>query len=213
MEVDQPHLQCGLHTLRTVQQYTYAVGRPTFGTVSQQPQGSNKHGYVKTSTLADSTQIISPWKTDPRGDRRASLPAMTVTFPVSPLSSLDQTHKMGALEAGLPTQPFAAQEKNSSSFPRKLKPRNHFPPENMWKHGKEGRASQVTQTVKNLPAMHERWVRSQGGEDPLEEGRATHSSILAWRVPWTEEPAGLWSMGSPNLLTLCTSPHPLTRAV
>ena len=40
------------------------------------------------------------------------------------------------------------------------------------------------------------WVRSLGGEEPLEEGLATHSSILAWRVPWTEEPGGLQSMGS-----------------
>ena len=45
----------------------------------------------------------------------------------------------------------------------------------------------VAQTVKNLPAMQETWVRSLGWEDPLEEGMATHSSILAWRIPWTEE--------------------------
>ena len=49
--------------------------------------------------------------------------------------------------------------------------------------------------VKNLPAMLETWVQSLGGEDPLEEGRATHSSILAWRIPWTEEPDRLQSMG------------------
>ena len=50
--------------------------------------------------------------------------------------------------------------------------------------------------VKNLPAMRETWVRSLGGEDPLEKGMATHSSILAWRIPWTEESGGLQSMGS-----------------
>ena len=50
--------------------------------------------------------------------------------------------------------------------------------------------------VKNLPAMQETQVRSLGREDPLEEGMATHSSTLAWRVPWTEEPAGLRSTGS-----------------
>ena len=50
--------------------------------------------------------------------------------------------------------------------------------------------------VKNLPAMKETWVRSSGREDPLEEGMAIHSSILAWRVPWTEEPGGLQSMES-----------------
>ena len=52
--------------------------------------------------------------------------------------------------------------------------------------------------VKNLPAMQETqetWVQSLGWEDPLEEGMATHSSILAWRIPWREEPGGLQSMG------------------
>ena len=48
--------------------------------------------------------------------------------------------------------------------------------------------------VKNPPAMQETWVRSPGQEDPLENGIATHSSILAWRIPWTEEPGGLQSM-------------------
>ena len=53
--------------------------------------------------------------------------------------------------------------------------------------------------VKNLPAVQETqemWVQSLGQEDPLEEGMATHSSILAWRIPQTEEPGGLWSIGS-----------------
>jgi len=49
--------------------------------------------------------------------------------------------------------------------------------------------------VKNPPAMGETWVQSPGWEDPLEEGMATHSSILAWRIPRTEEPDGLQSMG------------------
>ena len=57
-------------------------------------------------------------------------------------------------------------------------------------------ASPVAQTVKNLPAMQKIQVRSLGREDPLEEGMATHSSVLAWRIPWTEEPSGLQSMGS-----------------
>ena len=52
-------------------------------------------------------------------------------------------------------------------------------------------ASLVSQLVKNLPAMQETWVRSLGREDLLEEGMATHSSTLAWRIPWTEEPGGL----------------------
>ena len=50
--------------------------------------------------------------------------------------------------------------------------------------------------VKNLPAMQETWVLSLGWDDPLEEGMTTHSSILAWRIGWTEEPGGLQSMGS-----------------
>ena len=57
-------------------------------------------------------------------------------------------------------------------------------------------SSLVVQMVMNLPAMWETWVRSLGWEDPLEEGMATHSSILAWRSPWTEERGGLQSMGS-----------------
>jgi len=54
----------------------------------------------------------------------------------------------------------------------------------------------VTQMVKNLSAMQETWVRSLGQEESLEKGMVTHSSILAWRLPWTEEPGGLQSMGS-----------------
>ena len=60
----------------------------------------------------------------------------------------------------------------------------------------EPRASLVAQMVKNPPAMQETWVRSLGQEDPLEEGMATHCSILAWRIPWTEELGGLQSLGS-----------------
>ena len=54
----------------------------------------------------------------------------------------------------------------------------------------------VTQMVKTLPAMQDTQVQSLGQEDSLEKGMATHSSILAWRIPWTEEPIGLESMGS-----------------
>ena len=54
----------------------------------------------------------------------------------------------------------------------------------------------VAQTVKNLPAIQETGVQSLGQEDPPEKGMATHSSILAWRIPWTEEPGSLQSMGS-----------------
>ena len=53
----------------------------------------------------------------------------------------------------------------------------------------------MAQMVKNLPAMQEIWVWSLYWEDPLKKGMATHSSILAWRIPWTEETGGLQSMG------------------
>ena len=51
----------------------------------------------------------------------------------------------------------------------------------------------MVQTLKDLPEMRETWVQSLGQEDPLEKGLATHSGILAWRIPWTEEPGGLQS--------------------
>ena len=53
----------------------------------------------------------------------------------------------------------------------------------------------VAQMVKRLPTMRETWVQSLGQEDPLEKEMATHSSILAWKIPWTEEPGRLQSMG------------------
>ena len=60
-------------------------------------------------------------------------------------------------------------------------------------------ASLVVQLVKNLPAVQETWVRFLGWEDLLEKEMATHSSILAWRIPWTEEPGELQSMGCKEL--------------
>ena len=64
-------------------------------------------------------------------------------------------------------------------------------------------ATLVAQMVKNLSAMWETWVRFLGWKDPLEEGMATHSSILAWRIPWTEEPGGLQPMGSQRVTQSC----------
>ena len=58
------------------------------------------------------------------------------------------------------------------------------------------RASLVAQRLKHVPPMQETWVRSLGQEDPLEKEMVTHSSILAWRIPWMEEPGRLQSMGS-----------------
>ena len=63
------------------------------------------------------------------------------------------------------------------------------------------KASLVAQRLKCLPAMWETWVRSLGQEDPLEKEKATHSSILAWRIPWAEELGGLQSTGCKELDT------------
>ena len=60
----------------------------------------------------------------------------------------------------------------------------------------QGWTSPVAQMVKNMPAMQETWIQSLGQEDPLVKGMATYSSILTWRIPWTEEPGGLEAMGS-----------------
>ena len=60
----------------------------------------------------------------------------------------------------------------------------------------------VAQTVKNPPIMREAWVQSLGWEDPLEKGTATHSSILAWRIPWAEEPGRLHSAWGHNELDM-----------
>ena len=69
--------------------------------------------------------------------------------------------------------------------------------------------SLVAQRLKRLPAMQETWVQSLGQEDPLEKEIATHSSILAWRIPWTEEPGRLQSTGSQSqtLLSKLTHTH------
>ena len=73
------------------------------------------------------------------------------------------------------------------------------------------KASPIAQWVKHLPAMHETWVQFLGQEDPLEKGMATHSSILAWRIPWTEEPGGLQSLGQKELdMTERLSTHSLS---
>ena len=63
----------------------------------------------------------------------------------------------------------------------------------------------MAQMIKNLPAIQETWLQSLGWEDPLEKGMTTHSSILAWRVLWTEEPGELQSMGSQRVRQRCTA--------
>ena len=59
-------------------------------------------------------------------------------------------------------------------------------------------SSLVVQMIKSLPALQETWVQSQGQQDPLERGMATHSSTLAWKIPWTEKSGRLQSIGSQN---------------
>ena len=61
---------------------------------------------------------------------------------------------------------------------------------------KELEPSFIAQSIKNWPAMQEPWVQFLGPEDPLEKEMATHSSIVAWKMPWTEEPGGPQSLGS-----------------
>ena len=76
----------------------------------------------------------------------------------------------------------------------------------------------MVQTVKNPPAMQETWVSSLGAEDPLEKGMVTHSSILAWEIPWTEKPGRLQSRGCKGLdmterLTLIISISPTPNRI
>ena len=87
---------------------------------------------------------------------------------------------------------FACNARDPGSIPRS----GRSPGESIGSPLQYSWASLVAQLVKNLPAMREIWVRSLGWEDPLEKGMATHSSILIWRIPWTEEPGRLQSMGS-----------------
>ena len=61
--------------------------------------------------------------------------------------------------------------------------------------------------IKNLPAKQEAWVQSLGWVDPLEEGMATHSSVLAWKIPWTEDPGGLQSVGLQRVGQNLTTEH------
>ena len=75
-------------------------------------------------------------------------------------------------------------------------------------------ASLVAQWLQNLPAMQEMQIQSLGQEDPLEEGMATHSGILAWEMPWTEKPSRLQSMGSQRVgYDLGTNQHHLPKSV
>ena len=71
----------------------------------------------------------------------------------------------------------------------------------------------MTQRLKRLPAMQETWVQSLDREDPLEKEMATHPSILAWRIPWMEEPRGLQSLGSQSQTQLSMRTHMHMRLI
>ena len=72
----------------------------------------------------------------------------------------------------------------------------------------------MPQTVKNLLAMQKTWVQSLGQENPLEEGMVTHSSILAWRIPWTGQPGGPYCQEDPSRTFLVpTNTYPLSRHI
>ena len=83
----------------------------------------------------------------------------------------------------------------------------------MTEHFKIKESQIILKILKNLPAMRETWVWSVGWEDPLEEGMTTHSSVLAWRIPWTEEPGGLQSMGSQRLRYDWAKKHTYTHHI
>ena len=74
-------------------------------------------------------------------------------------------------------------------------------------------SSLVAQRLKRLPLTQETWVRSLGWEDPLEKEMATHSSVLAWRIPWTKEPGGLQSMGLQSQTRLSDLRHKISSSV
>ena len=99
-----------------------------------------------------------------------------------------------ALACGFFTTRLAGKSSNTSSFV--CISQNYFGCSGYFMITYKFRASLVAQMVKNLPEMRQTWVQSLGQEDPLEKAMGIHSSILAWRIPWTEKPGRLQSMGS-----------------
>ena len=104
---------------------------------------------------------------------------MSKTMPCSMCFSNKQTYN-SSLIAQLVKNPPAMQETLVDSWVRKIQ---YYPLQYCW-------ASLVAQLIKNPPAMWETWVQALGRENPLEKGKATHSSILAWRIPWTVKSMG-----------------------
>ena len=96
---------------------------------------------------------------------------------------------------GFPGSSAGKKSACNAGDPGSISMSGRFPEEGKGYPLQYSRASLVAQMVKNLPAMQETWVRSLGQKDLLEKAMATHSSILAWRIPWTEEPGRLQSEG------------------
>ena len=100
------------------------------------------------------------------------------------------------LKGGFPGSSDSKESACNSGDPSSIPGSGRSPGEGIGYSFQYSWASLVTQTVKNLPAMQETWVQYLGWEDPLEKEMASCSSILAWKIPWSEEPGGLQSMGS-----------------
>ena len=96
---------------------------------------------------------------------------------------------------GLPCTSTGKESASNTGDPGSIPGSGRFPGEGIGYPLQYSWGSLVVQKVKNPPAMWETWVQSLGWEDSLEKGIATHSNILAWRIPWTEEPGGIHSMG------------------
>ena len=128
------------------------------------------------------------------------------------LKELDTTERLYSLTHSLPDSSVGTESACNAGDPSLIPGSGRSPGEGIGYPLQYSWASLVAQLVKNLPTMRETWVRSLGWEDPLEKGKATHSSILTWRIPWghkqsdTTEPLSLLlhSHGAPTTYrTLC----------
>ena len=98
----------------------------------------------------------------------------------------------------------------AENVPRKLEKWHYLSSYQPWSHRQVETVIEEPSTIKNLPAMWETQVQTLDWEDPLEKGMATHFSILAWRIPWTEEAGGLQSMGVAKSQTRLNNQHTYT---
>ena len=153
-------------------------------------------GALQASSAGSQLQIQGPWYPHNTGSRPESLPLDTISWLISVIFCFpfQLYHAACGILASQPgTEPtcHAVEMWGVNDCTTREDPlfRLIVVPSLLW-------ASLMAQTVKNLPAGWETLVQSLGWEDPLEEEMATHSRILAWRIPWTEEPGGVQSTGS-----------------